>query len=92
MKEMHGVYVAEPGDDDYIDFDTLPHAHTVRVFFCGRAHCSRPHVLLSNELGEAFAHFVVPDPLPDHGFIHDLLHALGVSAEMRGVENPVTKQ
>jgi hypothetical protein len=67
-----------------VNFDKLPQATSVKVFFCHNPDCSRPHVILFDSHGEPMAQFVVPDPRPDAGFMHDLQNALYRSAVERG--------
>lgn len=56
----------------------------VGVAFCDNPECHRPHVVLLDEKGKPFAHFVVPDSRGDGtGFMKDLQDAMYRSAVER---------
>lgn len=71
-----------PQNDDvpFPNLNGLPQAHSVRVFMCANKSCKRPHIVLFDDNGKAFAHFVPPD---GPGFIQGLNAAVYHAAMLR---------
>jgi hypothetical protein len=59
----------------------IARANSVSLFMCGDPKCRRVHVMLEDERGDGFAHFVVPD-----NFIEALQKALYRAAVLREEE------
>lgn len=71
--------------NEELDLGNARQAHSVQVFFCANPRCLRPHVVLKDEHGKPFAHFVLPDRRPDgSSFLNDLQNAAYRSVAERG--------